>query len=651
MAKTHLAARRTAGLLVLGLMLGSVCRPAAFGDDSGPDYLGPRSLAVSPDGSVLYVACEDGRQVAWVRTANGEVIRRANLPAEPTGLALSPDATRLAVTCAAANSSVVVLDAGTGQALQVLPAGHTAMSPVFSPDGQRLYVCNRFDNDVSVFDVTSGGLVTRIRADREPVVAAITPDGLTLLAANHLPNTRTDRAFEGNVSPRVTVIDTQSLQTSSIALPHGANGIRGMSVSPDGQYALVTHLLSNFESVPFRVDTGWINVNVVSVIDLSQRGCEKMGLAPSRNGENPGESAVAKVPVPIISQPRRAVIASIGLDEYYRGAGNPWDVLWSADGTMVYISVAGTHELAVISAEDLLSDQARRTMQPMMVAWPIYPSLGASLWRRIALPGKGPRGLAAAGSKVFVAQYFSDSIAQVDLQPGGEARVGTIALGEVPVLTEQRRGHLLFEDATLCYQHWQSCASCHPDARVDGLNWDLLNDGPGNPKNTKSMLLSHATPPSMALGVRSTAEAAVRAGFVHILFSEPPEEDSAAIDTYLKSLRPVPSPYLVDGRLSELAERGRELYHSDRIACHRCHPAPLYTDLRAHNVGTRTPNDRVDRFDTPTLVEVWRTAPYLHDGRYTTIRELLLEGRHGLRPNEALKEDEIDALVEFVLSL
>jgi hypothetical protein len=35
------------------------------------------------------------------------------------------------------------------------------------------------------------------------------------------------------------------------------------------------------------------------------RGCEKMGLAPSGNGENPGKSAVAKVPVPIFSQPPR----------------------------------------------------------------------------------------------------------------------------------------------------------------------------------------------------------------------------------------------------------------------------------------------------------------------------------------------------------
>jgi hypothetical protein len=35
-----------------------------------------------------------------------------------------------------------------------------------------------------------------------------------------------------------------------------------------------------------------------------RRGCEKMGLAPSRRGENPGKSAVSKVPVPISSQPR-----------------------------------------------------------------------------------------------------------------------------------------------------------------------------------------------------------------------------------------------------------------------------------------------------------------------------------------------------------
>ena len=215
----------------------------------------------------------------------------------------------------------------------------------------------------------------------------------------------------------------------------------------------------------------------------------------------------------------------------------------------------------------------------------------------------------------------------------------------------ERQGEMLFNDATICYEHWLSCASCHPDGRADGLNWDLMNDSQGNPKNTKSMLLSHATPPSMAEGVRATAEVAVRAGIRHILFAERPEAESVAIDAYLRSLEPVPSPYRVGGRLSPAAERGREQFN--RLGCDRCHPVPLYTDLKMHDVGTRRTDDYTNRFDTPTLVEVWRTAPYLHDGRYATIRDLLIEGRHGLEGGRGslATEREIDDLAEFVLSL
>ena len=157
-----------------------------------------------------------------------------------------------------------------------------------------------------------------------------------------------------------------------------------------------------------------------------------------------------------------------------------------------------------------------------------------------------------------------------------------------------------------------------------------MNDGVANPKNTKSLLLSHQTPPAMARGVREGAEEAVRAGLSSILFVNRPEEEAAAIDAYLTSLRPVPSPYLVEGQLSEAAQRGRELYHSKRVACHRCHPAPLYSDLKSHNVGTRSAHELNDRYDTPTLVEVWRTAPYLRDGRYLTVKALLIQGQHGL---------------------
>jgi cytochrome c peroxidase len=277
------------------------------------------------------------------------------------------------------------------------------------------------------------------------------------------------------------------------------------------------------------------------------------------------------------------------------------------------------------------------------------PGFMPEVRRRVALEGRGPRAVAVVGSRAYVAGYFSDALEVVDLARGEVVR--TIALGPTPRLSRKRRGEMLFHDATLCYQHWQSCSTCHPDARADGLNWDLLNDGVANPKNAKSLLLAHATPPAMSLGVRATAEEAVRSGIEHILFGEVRETDAEAIDAYLQSLRPVPSPHLVGGRLSPAARRGERLF--ERAGCSDCHPAPLYTDQLRHDVASRGPYDFHDRFDTPTLVEVWRTAPYLHDGRYRTMREVLVEGKHGNRNGalERLSEEEMDDLVEFVLSL
>jgi hypothetical protein len=353
--------------------------------------------------------------------------------------------------------------------------------------------------------------------------------------------------------------------------------------------------------------------------------------------------------VSILDVQKRCLISTIGLDDYYRGAGNPHGVAFTADGQSVCVTIAGTHEMCLMTSEEFFGEFAHRNMQPMMGVWPIYPSLGDSLWQRIPLPGRGPAGIAAAGSEVYIAQYFSDSVDVVDVREQGTEVSHTIRVGPPPTLTEQRRGEMLFHDATLCYQNWQSCASCHPDGRMDALNWDLENDGQGNPKNTKSMLFAHATPPAMARGVRASAEVAVRAGFEHILFSYGLEEESAAIDAYLKSLRPATSPYLAGGQPSPAAERGRKLFFSDRIGCHRCHPPPLFTDRKMHVMR----DDGAERWnkplDTPTLVEVWRTAPYLHNGRYTTIEALLAEGRHGL-PNK-LSDQEVSDLAEYVLSL
>jgi cytochrome c peroxidase len=160
----------------------------------------------------------------------------------------------------------------------------------------------------------------------------------------------------------------------------------------------------------------------------------------------------------------------------------------------------------------------------------------------------------------------------------------------------------------------------------------------------------------MSMGVRETAEMAVRAGIEHILFTRQPEAVARAIDAYLKSLKPVPSPFLVydrsGGRLSGAALRGKNIFAG--AGCAACHPPGLFTDLHSYDVGTRGASDSpADLFDTPTLIEVWRTAPYLHDGSAATLREVLTthnpDDRHG--KTSKLTRQEIDDLCAYVLSL
>jgi len=181
---------------------------------------------------------------------------------------------------------------------------------------------------------------------------------------------------------------------------------------------------------------------------------------------------------------------------------------------------------------------------------------------------------------------------------------------------------------------------------MDAMNWDLMNDGIGNPKNCKSLLYSHATPPSMISGIRASAEIAVRAGFKLIQFYDVDEETASAVDAYLKSLRPVPSPYLADGKLSKKAEEGRKVF--EKLKCGDCHSGPYFTDMKMHRIGEDIEFEK--GWDTPTLIEVWRTAPYLFDGRAASLEEVFSKFKHGVE-KQRVSQKEIEALTEYVNSL
>lgn len=577
-------------------------------------YRSPSAVASGHDGRLLYVAETTGTCVSVLDAATGEIVRKIELDDPPSDLAVS--GSLLYVTTALPDGAVLVIDAESGRVLTRIRAGHMPRSPIVASAGEALYVLNRFENVVSFIDLGREETVARVRVPREPIDAALTPDGRTLVVLGHLPP---DPSNAEAVAAEVTFIDTRSAQVVyALKLPTGSTSGRGICCSPDGRFAFCTHILARYQNPTTQLVRGWMNTNACSIVDVK----------------------------------KRQLYATVLLDDVDLGAANPWAAVCDDEGVTLAITHAGTHEVSLIDLPRLLSRLAGMTPEARENVSDDLSFL-VGLRRRIELPGRGPRAACFVGSDLVIAEYFSDSVSVVESDGAGPrgARVRAIALAGPVSPDPAMLGEMYFNDASLCFQGWQSCASCHPDGRADGLNWDLLNDGFGNPKNTKSLLFAHETPPAMITGIRASAEVAVRAGVRHIQFASRPDEDMQAIDEYLRTMKAISSPYLVEGELSPAARRGHEVF--EKAQCAACHVGEYHTDLRQYDLGLACGQDEGRPMDTPALAEIWRTAPYLHDGRAADLRSLLTEhnpdDRHGR--TSQLSESELRDLIAYLLSL
>jgi len=592
----------------------------------GP-YLSPSVVIADNSGKTLYIAEHTAKQIAVFDVSEQKVSKIYQLPQNPNGLAISPDGLSLYVTCDGPKGYVSVIDTKTGRTESVLMAGHNPTAPVIASEEKKLYVCEQFKNKVIAIDIASGNIIAEISVMREPFAATLS--NKKLFVANSLPAGRADGGF---IAGAVSVIDTVKNKISeTIILPNGSINLKGIAASPNGKHIYVTHLLARYQVPTTQLERGWVNTNAMTTINADDN----------------------------------KVMTTVLLDNLDLGAANPWGIACTDDGKFICIAHAGTHEISVIDrlAMHKKIEKISKSEKVSYVCSSLEDiqsnlSFLAQLRHRIALDGNGPRNLTIIGTNVYISEYFSDSIAVVNINPEVRANAISLPLGPNNEMTITRKGEMLFNDATICFQKWQSCASCHPgNARADAINWDLLNDGIGYPKNTKSLLLSHKTPPSMTSGIRENAEAGVRAGIKHILFSDRPETDAIAIDKYLKSLKPLASPHLVKSRftknlkLSKAAKKGRKIFN--KAGCSSCHLGPMFTDMASYDVGTGKEREKGMLFDTPTLIEVWRTSPYLHDGRAVTIKEVLtdfnIDDKHGKTSD--LTDKQIDDLVEYILSL
>ncbi|SDX70472.1 beta-propeller fold lactonase family protein [Paenibacillus sp. CF384] len=182
-------------------------------------------LAVSPDGTNVY-ASDEVRSVMVIDTRTNTVTNVITLPitSVPAGMAVTPDGTRLYVACRN-DSSIRIIDTATSAIIGFIPY-LTAVDPrriVMNTDGSRAYVCNPGDDTLTVIDTLSNTIITNIMLpdSDQPANLAINPAGTVVYTADFTSGT-------------VSVIDVITFTPiSAIFLPPG-NFTTSVAITPDG---------------------------------------------------------------------------------------------------------------------------------------------------------------------------------------------------------------------------------------------------------------------------------------------------------------------------------------------------------------------------------------------------------------------------------
>ena len=191
----------------------------------------PSGVAVSPDGTRVYVANRSSNTVSVIDAANNAVVATVPVGSTPLGVAVNPSGTRVYVTNNGSRT-VSAIDTATNAVIATVPVGAGCVG--VNAFGTRVYVTNALDNTVSVIDATANAVVATIPVEIDPGWLAGDPAGTRVYVAN-------------SGSADVSVIDTLSnTVVASVAVNSRPTGV---SVNSDGTRVYVTNSGSNNVSV------------------------------------------------------------------------------------------------------------------------------------------------------------------------------------------------------------------------------------------------------------------------------------------------------------------------------------------------------------------------------------------------------------------
>jgi YVTN family beta-propeller protein len=576
-------------------------------------------------------------------------------------LDITPDGQRLLVANAD-NGSVTVIDALTNKALGEIAVGDKPEGVAWIGNGP-LAVVTVYNEDIVAFvDTNRGRVVEKLRVSDEPYGIVVTKDGSRAYVTHEYPGV-------------VSEIDLGRRQV--LREMKAGERVRGLAFSPDEKRLYVTEfytgvLIALDRETGTIVDrwTGHSSDNLCRNVVVHPRRPKaylphirsKIEVIDGRGSIFPQLSICDLTPPN--GQKRRT---SFGMDTYngVYVVTNPWEAALSPDGKRLYTIYAGTNDMNISEVVDDDYKEIKRVGSAVRI-------------------GQNPRAVRVSpdGKKVYIANTLDFDVTVHDA--GSMERLARIPVCPPPKSPEWVRGKILFSTANrpLTSRRWIACASCHPDGHSDGRVWQ---NPEGLRKTPALMGLAHTHPlhwsadrdevqdfeytirgrlmqgPGLLRGPLKP-----KVGFEPIELSEDlagrsPDLDALAV--YCNSFEFTLSPHIpAPGKLSAAAERGRKLFFCEAVGCAKCHSGPYYTDstlkkpFHLHDVGTGKddPSEKIGpKYDTPTLLGVYRTAPYLHHGKAQTLRDVLTTCNPGDKHGKTshLQPQEIDDLVAFLKSL
>jgi len=226
------------------------------------------------------------------------------------------------------------------------------------------------------------------------------------------------------------------------------------------------------------------------------------------------------------------------------------------------------------------------------------------------------------------------------------------AVNDDPLISQGRE---LFKDTRFSTNHDQSCETCHPHGHMDGKLWHfpaIHGSTSGKPDSVRTLTIWGITetgPPYLWDGSRWDLAGVTRLYTDTIMGGNATADEIDALVAYQKSLLFPKSPWVNDdGTLNAAQQRGKTIYETKGL-CSPCHPAPVGSNRFTKNIGTG------GVFRTPGLRWMFSEAPYYHDGRAKSLRDVVnfyANDTSGTLHNAGfdidLTESEKDDLLEYM---